>query len=45
MKAAGGQSRESRDDIGIGSVRRPGERGQRQSPRLLLLLLSVTTDQ
>ena len=27
MKGAGGQSRESRDDIGIGSVRRLGERG------------------
>jgi hypothetical protein len=27
MKGAGGRSRESRDDIGIGSVRRPGERG------------------
>ena len=37
MKAAGGQARESRDDIGIGSVRQPGERGTAidKPPRLL----------
>jgi hypothetical protein len=43
MKAAGGQARESRDDIGIGSVRQPGERGTAIDKVPACCLLPVTT--